>query len=61
MRCPCKGCEQRYEACWSSCENYTEWRGVFDANKKDYERQYAPENYLNDQIQKRIKRFNKRK
>lgn len=61
MKSPCKDCENRHEACWSNCEKYKEWRSVFDANKKDREKQYEPSNFINDQKQKRIKRLNKRK
>lgn len=61
MKCPCKNCESRCEACWSSCDKYKEWRGFLDAKKKDYDKEYAPTNFLREQMQKRIKRFNKRK
>lgn len=25
MRCPCKGCEKRHEACHDHCERYQAW------------------------------------
>lgn len=25
MRCPCRGCEERYEACHDHCARYQEW------------------------------------
>lgn len=61
MKCPCKDCELRHEACWSNCDKYREWRGTFDANKKEREKEYEPSNFLNDQKHKRMKRINKRK
>lgn len=61
MKCPCKDCELRHEACWAHCDKYKEWRETFQAKKKNYDKEIAPANYISDQIQKRIKRFNKRK
>ena len=27
---PCKGCEERHEACWGDCEKYKSWKSMLD-------------------------------
>lgn len=34
MIAPCKGCEERFIGCHSSCDGYAEWKGV-EQLKKD--------------------------
>ena len=34
MKCPCRGCEERYEACHDRCEKYKEWKVEHEAARK---------------------------
>ena len=37
---PCKGCEERHEACWGQCEKYKAWKSRLDElnkRRKEYE------------------------
>ena len=34
MKCPCKGCEERHEACHDRCEYYKQWKVEHEASKK---------------------------
>ena len=34
MICPCKGCEDRFEACHDKCEMYKMWKAEHEASKK---------------------------
>ena len=31
----CKGCTERYEACWGSCEKYLKQKAEYDAQKAE--------------------------
>ena len=31
---PCKGCAERHEACWGTCEKYKEWKKMVDSANK---------------------------
>jgi hypothetical protein len=31
---PCKDCNERYRACWGSCEKYLTWREEYDRQKE---------------------------
>ena len=49
---PCKGCEERHEACLGKCEKYKEWRKRLDEvnkRRKEYNSkpfvQYNPYDY----------------
>ena len=38
---PCKGCEERHEACWGDCEKYKSWKSMLDEvnkRRKEYDR-----------------------
>lgn len=37
----CKGCKERYPACWGSCEKYIKARAEYDAAMADYKRKSA--------------------
>jgi hypothetical protein len=34
MIAPCKGCEERHQACHSTCEKYKEWKVWWDAGRQ---------------------------
>lgn len=33
MKCPCKGCPDRHEACHDRCERYKGWKAAHDAQR----------------------------
>lgn len=35
MRCPCKGCTERFEACHDHCEKYQVWKTWHDKIRTD--------------------------
>ena len=47
-KCPRKNCNERYTACWGSCDKYKEWRKEFDAKKEEMDKHKL--NYYNMQI-----------
>jgi hypothetical protein len=49
---PCKGCEERHEACWGQCKKYKAWKSRLDEvnkRRKEYNEkpfvQYNPYDY----------------
>ena len=38
MKSVCKGCEERYAACWGSCPKYIEAKAAHDEQKKEIEK-----------------------
>ena len=38
MESVCKGCEERYTACWGSCKKYIEAKAAHDEQKKAIEK-----------------------
>ena len=41
---PCKNCEERHEACHSSCEKYRTWKESLSNDMSDFCKKYAKEN-----------------
>ena len=33
---PCRKCKDRYPACHSHCDKYSEWQKIMDAEKKSF-------------------------
>ena len=34
MMSPCKGCTNRHDCCWSSCQGYQEYKKIIADNRK---------------------------
>jgi len=43
----CKGCQERYPACWGSCQKYLEARAELDKKKAAIHNSYMTEKTLN--------------
>ena len=41
---PCKNCEERHEACHSSCEKFSTWKESFNKDMSDFCKKFAKEN-----------------
>ena len=50
---PCKNCNFRHLGCHSDCAKYIEWKQILEV-KKQQERNYAMEDYLNKKRGRRI-------
>ena len=58
---PCKGCKDRYSACWAECKRYTAWKDRRNQERKAYYQEnggdleldlYAMQSYQNIQRKK---------
>lgn len=59
MKCPCKGCKERYVGCHAQCDRYRNWSNYDKAKKakerkqKAYDREYTENYYLPSRAGKR--------
>ena len=55
---PCKNCEDRHEACHSSCEKYRTWKESLRNDISDFCKKYAEENCGAAEAKRRFRSIN---
>lgn len=55
---PCKNCEERHEACHSSCEKYRAWKESLNNDMSDFCKKYAEENCGAFECKRRLRSIN---
>ena len=35
VKCPCRYCQERYEACWDSYPKYKEWKAIMQERREN--------------------------
>lgn len=58
---PCKNCEERHEACHSSCEKYRTWKESLNKDMSDFCKKYAKENCGAAEVKRRLRSINSHK
>lgn len=57
----CKGCTERYEACWGTCEKYIKQRAEYDAKKAESRKKADIEHGITESIYDSIHKTTKRR
>lgn len=55
MNCPCYQCEYRHTGCAVECQIYHDWKAEIEKRKK----QNIVQGYLNEQLSKHKKKYNR--
>ena len=55
MKCPCRGCEDRHECCWSSCERYQAFLAFCKKQEARRRDKAIVDRYGHDRVTKAIK------
>ena len=58
---PCKDCEVRFVGCHSYCDDYKEWKRVFDHEKKQRKKEQEAEGMYIESIHRSIDKQKRRK